>query len=241
MARLFCFGLGYTARHLAAHLRARGWEIAGTCRDPREAERLRARGIAAHVFTRACPLAEPEAALKGTTHLLSSVPPDAEGDPVLDCHGADLATCAPAIRWAGYLSATGIYGDRGGAWVDEETEPAPTTERGRRRLLAERGWCALWRDHGLPVHLFRLAGIYGPRRNPLDAVRAGTARRVIKPGQVFSRIHVADIVAALLASMARPHPGRAYNVCDDLPAPPKGTCGSSCRVGELTCTMQAWA
>ena len=121
----------------------------------------------------------------------------------------------------GYLSTTGVYGDHGGAWVDEATALTPNTERGQRRLAAEEQWLALHRDHGLPVHVFRLAGIYGPGRNTLDNLRDGTAKRVVKPGQVFSRIHVDDIAGVLLASMARPNPGRAYNVADDEPCPPQ--------------------
>jgi nucleoside-diphosphate-sugar epimerase len=147
------------------------------------------------------------------------VPPDEIGDPVLDCHGAAVAAIA-GLRWVGYLSTTGVYGDCGGAWVDEATEPRPAGERGRRRLQAEEGWLALHRSAHLPLHIFRLAGIYGPGRSPLDAVRAGTARRIDKPGHVFSRIHVDDLAAVLRASMARPDPGAIYNLCDDAPAAP---------------------
>ena len=124
------------------------------------------------------------------------------------------------LRWFGYLSTTGVYGDRGGDWVDEQSDLQPTGERGRRRVAAEVGWSRLLHAEGLPLHVFRLAGIYGPGRSALDSLRAGTAKRVIKPGQVFSRIHVADIAQVLRASMARPNPGAVYNVCDDDPAPP---------------------
>ena len=139
---------------------------------------------------------------------------------MLDHHARDLAAL-PRLRWLGYLSTTGVYGDRGGGWVDESDARLPSGVRGRRRVAAEDGWLALHRDRGLPVHVFRLAGIYGPGRNALATVRAGTARRVDKPGQVFSRIHVDDIVAVLRASMARPAPGAVYNVADDDPAPPQ--------------------
>jgi nucleoside-diphosphate-sugar epimerase len=216
---LFCFGLGYTALALAGPLLREGWRIAGTCRTAEHQAALAARGITAHVLARGRPLADPAAAFAGVTHILSSVPPDDAGDPVLDEHGADLARLA-GLAWVGYLSTTGVYGDRAGGWVDEGSALAPTGERGRRRLAAERGWLALWQPHGLPVHLFRLAGIYGPGRNALQSLRNGTAKRVVKPGQVFSRIHVDDIVQVLRASMARPNPGAAYNVCDDNPAPP---------------------
>jgi nucleoside-diphosphate-sugar epimerase len=213
MSKLFCFGLGYTARHLADVLRERGFVVAGTTRSAEKRDALRAEGLEAHLFSRDHPL--PEAALVGTTHLLTSIAPDPEGDPVLDVHGRDLAGLG--LVWAGYLGTTAVYGDRQGGWVSEGDPPAPSLPRARRRVAAEGAWLA----SGLPVHVFRLAGIYGPGRSALDNLRAGTARRVVKPGQVFSRIHVADIVQVLLASMARPNPGAIYNVCDDEPAPPE--------------------
>jgi nucleoside-diphosphate-sugar epimerase len=138
---------------------------------------------------------------------------------VLARHGADIARLS-GLRWVGYLSTTGVYGDRDGGWVDESSELRPTGERGRRRVVAETAWLDLWRRHGLPVHVFRLAGIYGPGRSAFDSLRQGRAQRVDKPGQVFSRIHVDDIAAVLAASMAKPNPGATYNVCDDDPAAP---------------------
>ena len=225
--RLFCFGLGFSARALAARLRGTEWRIAGTTRGEDRAAALRAEGIEAFVFDRVRPLEDPAAALAGTTHLLASVPPDDHGDPVLDVHGADIGGLG-SLDWIGYLSTTGVYGDRGGGWVDEGSALEPTGARGRRRVAAEEAWCALHRDHGLPVHLFRLAGIYGPGRNALATVRGGTAKRIDKPGQVFSRIHVDDIAQVLDASMARPEPGRAYNVCDDDPAHPAEVIAHAC-------------
>ena len=226
--RLFCFGLGYSALALARHLRRRGWQIAGTCQTPERQADLAGEGIAAALFDRDRPLADPEAALAGTTHLLSSVPPDATGDPVIDRHGDAIAALDGKLAWAGYLSTTGVYGDRAGGWVDEQAELRPSGERGRRRVAAETAWLALWRRHGVPVHLFRLAGIYGPGRSALDTVRRGEAKRVEKSGQVFSRIHVEDIAAILEASMARPNPGAAYNACDDDPAPPQEVVTFAC-------------
>jgi nucleoside-diphosphate-sugar epimerase len=152
------------------------------------------------------------------------VPPDEAGDPVLGRHAGDLAQLAP--DWVGYLSTTGVYGDRAGGWVDETAALAPVGERGRRRIAAEAGWHAL----GLKLHVFRLAGIYGPGRSALDTVRAGTARRIVKPGQWFSRIHVEDLAAVLAASIARPNPGAVYNVCDDEPAPPQDVIEHACRL-----------
>lgn len=217
--RLFIFGLGYTALRLADRLRGTGWRVAGTVRGTDKAAALRKAGIDAFTFDRDQPLHDVAAALDGTDYLLSSVPPDAQGDPVLDLHGADIAARAAGMRWVGYLSTTGVYGNSDGGWVDETSPLAATGVRGLRRVTAEAGWLALWRDHGVPVHLFRLPGIYGPGRSAIDALRAGTARRIDKPGQVFCRIHVDDIGGALLASMARPQPGTAYNVVDDEPAP----------------------
>ena len=215
--RLFCFGLGYTARVLAAALMGEGWTVAGTCRDEAARVDLAADGIDAFLFDRDRPLDDAAAALDGATHLLSSVPPDAEGDPVLARHAGAVAAM-DGLAWAGYLSSTGVYGDTGGAPVDETAAVNPTSERGRRRAAAEDGWLDPRRAAGVPVHVFRLSGIYGPGRSVLDAVRAGRARRVDKPGHLFARIHVDDIAAVLGASMGRPDPGAVYNVCDDEPA-----------------------
>ena len=212
---LFCFGFGYTARTLARRLAAEGWTIGGTCRT---ADKASEAGIPVEVFDRDHPL--PRKTLDGVTHLLVSVPPDAAGDPVLAVHGEDIAEIE-GLRWLGYLSTTGVYGDRGGGWVDETAELSPSGERGRRRVVAEAGWLDLWHRRGVPVHIFRLAGIYGPGRSPLEALRAGTAKRIDKPGQVFSRIHVEDLAHVLAASINHPRPGAVYNVCDDDPAAPE--------------------
>jgi nucleoside-diphosphate-sugar epimerase len=211
--RLFCFGLGFSARALVPVAQAQGFTVAGTCRSAEKHAVLRAEGIDAFLYGPDTPL-DP-AALDGTTHLLTSVPPDAVGDPVIRDLKSRLA--ALDLDWAGYLSTTGVYGDRGGEWVDETSPLTPSTERGQRRLRAEQEWTAL----GLPLHIFRLAGIYGPDRNQLASLRSGKAKRIVKLGQIFSRIHVDDIAATLAASIAKPAPGTAYNVCDDEPAPPQ--------------------
>ena len=156
-------------------------------------------------------------ALSEANHLLSTVPPDSSGDPVLRWNGAEIAACRE-LKWVGYLSTTGVYGDTGGEWVDESGALRPTNVHSERRLAAESAWLDLWRAHRVPVHVFRLPGIYGPGRNPFRALREGTAVRVDKPGHAFSRVHVEDIVATLGASMERPNPGAVYNVCDDEPA-----------------------
>jgi nucleoside-diphosphate-sugar epimerase len=214
---LFCFGFGYTAHALARRLAADSWIVGGTCRTADKAAALRRAGFHGELFDRDRPL--PRQALDGVTHLLVSVPPDTAGDPVLTMHRDDIAKIG-SLCWLGYLSTTGVYGDRGGAWVDETAELSPSGERGRRRVAAEAGWLDLCR-RGVPVHIFRLAGIYGPGRSPFDALRAGSAKRIDKPGQVFSRIHIEDLASVLAASVGRPRPGAVYNVCDDDPAAPE--------------------
>jgi len=216
--RLFCFGLGYSAMTLARRLMAKGWTVAGTTRSVEKQTSLRAEDVDVHLFDRNRPLVDPGEALKGATHILTSIVPDEAGDPVLACHLKDLLSIE-TISWAGYLGTTGVYGDRNGEWVDETTPTLPSLPRTKRRVAAEGHWLA----SGLPVHLFRLAGIYGPGggRNALATVLSGRARRVVKPGQMFGRIHVDDIAQVLEASIQRPNPGATYNVADNEPAPPQ--------------------
>lgn len=218
--RLFVFGLGYTAGVLARQLAAEGWLIAGTCQTEEKRAELEGQGFQAFVFDREHPLADARAALKGTTHLLLSIPPDRKGDPVLACHGQDIADLI-SLEWAGYLSTTGVYGDSKGEWVSEASWLKPTSERSKRRVEAEKGWLNLYRQFGVPLHVFRLPGIYGPGRSAIDQLRAGEAKRIGKPGHLFGRIHVEDIAGVLRASMATMNPGAVYNVCDDEPAEPQ--------------------
>ncbi len=225
-SRLFCFGLGYSALVLARRLRAVGWQVAGTAREADRVRELTGLGIDAWRFDRDHPL--PEAALVGATHVLSSVPPDTAGDPVLDHCAEAIVAAGSSLRWIGYLSTTGVYGDYRGAWVDETSPLRPSVDRAWRRVAAETAWLDLHRQHGLPVHVFRLAGIYGPGRSAIDDVRDGTARRIVKRGQVFSRIHVEDVATALRASMDRPNPGAIYNVCDDEAARPQDVIAFAC-------------
>lgn len=227
--RLFCFGLGYSARALIRALDADRWSVAGTYRSPGSSAQLARHPVEAFPFDRDRPLADAAGILAGTTHLLVSIPPDAEGDPVLDCHAADIAACE-TLRWVGYLSTTGVYGDTGGARVDEDSPLRPTSERSRRRVAAETGWRRMESRRDLPVHVFRLAGIYGPGRSALDQVRDGRARRIDRPGHLFSRIHVDDIANVLLTSMAKPRPGAVYNLADDEPAAPAEVVDEACRL-----------
>ncbi|MHA3913431.1 SDR family oxidoreductase [Halovulum sp. GXIMD14793] len=203
---LLVFGYGYSARYLAKLLDPQDWRVTGTTRDGRDGLRWPGEDVVP--------------ALKAATHILSSVPPGKEGDPVLDvlrAHAGDL----PNLQWLGLLSTTGVYGGANGEWVDETAPHVPNGHRGALRARQYDDWMALHQDHGLPVHVFHLAGIYGPGRSAFDKLRDGTARRIVKPGQVFSRIHVEDIAQIVAASIARPDPGTAYNVADDLPAPPQ--------------------
>ena len=230
MSVLFCFGLGYTAGFLARRLKAEGWEVRGTTRDRARLAGLEDAGFLPFLFGRDRPLDHPAKALAGVTHVLHSVPPDPEGDPVLDRHGDDLRALGDGLAWVGYLGTTAVYGDRGGDWVGEDDAPAPTLERARRRAAAE----AAWRASGLPVHVFRLAGIYGPGRSALDRVRAkgpgGKAHRIDLPGQVFSRVHVDDIASGVMAAMTGDAPRGAYNLADDLPCSQNAVIEEACRL-----------
>lgn len=210
MTTLLSIGHGYSARALAPLLLAKGWRVIGTTRSTDKAEVLRRDGVEPVIWPgNDLPIGE-------VTHLLTSVAPTEAGDPVLT-EVSETLKAARNLVWVGYLSTTGVYGDRNGDWVDESDPLIPATRRGQARVAAETDWQAL----GLPLHIFRLAGIYGPGRGPFAKVRNGTARRIIKDGQVFSRIHVDDIGAVLEASIQRPNPGAIYNVCDDDPAPPE--------------------
>jgi len=208
MNKLLIFGFGYTAQKLAVTLERTRWQVIGTSREGGE-------GVLQWPGT------DMRDALAEATHLLISIAPDAAGDPVLNALSREIEAVAPRLRWAGYLSTTGVYGDHGGGWVDEQTPLKPATKRGELRVAAEAEWQALAARSGLALHIFRLAGIYGPGRGPFAKVRRGTARRIIKPGQVFSRAHVEDIAQVLRASMENPNPVRIYNVCDDEAAPPE--------------------
>ncbi|MWB76473.1 SDR family NAD(P)-dependent oxidoreductase [Pseudooceanicola sp. 216_PA32_1] len=211
---LLSFGHGYSARALTRRLLPQGWLVHGTTRTQDKADALRPEGVTPHIFpgTDLAPL------LDRVTHLLISAGPDESGDPTLRELRDQIARRADRFAWVGYLSTTGVYGNHDGDWVDETTPLTPSTRRGKWRVAAEAEWQAI--PH-LPLHVFRLAGIYGPGRGPFAKVRAGTARRIVKPGQVFSRIHVEDIAQVLEASIARPNPGAVYNLCDDDPAPPQ--------------------
>ena len=215
---LLSFGHGYSARALSRILLAQDWRIIGTTRNEDKAVGLMNDGIEPRIW----PGADMAPALNGATHLLISAAPDDAGDPVLAALHDEIAARAGQFEWVGYLSTTGVYGDHGGDWVDETTPLTPSTKRGIARVQAESAWATI---PDLPLHIFRLAGIYGPGRGPFAKVRAGTARRIIKADQVFSRTHVADIARVLAASIRNPNPGAVYNVCDNDPAAPQDVIG----------------
>ena len=219
MSRLFAFGLGFSAQTLAERLAGKGWQIAGSARDVGKIGHLAERGYEIAQYSGEAGNSALPKVLHDTTHLLHSIPPGPEGDPVLEHYREELAKLS-SLEWVGYLSTVGVYGHQEGRWVDETTAPRPSSARTEARVQAEQAWLDFGKETGVPVQVFRLAGIYGPGRSVFDKLKAGTARRIRKDGQVFSRIHVEDIAAVLEASIARPHAGAIYNVADDEPAAP---------------------
>ena len=224
---LFCFGLGYSAGLLARRLISKGWRVKGTCQSDKKAQALRSEGIEVFVFN--SQMSGNREWLKGATHIVTSVPPKENGDSILELFGEHIAHCT-SIQWSGYLSTTGVYGNTEGAWVDESSPIQADVKRSQYRAAAEQAWLQLYHDYNLPIHIFRLAGIYGPGRSPLDRIRRGQARRIIKPGHRFSRIHVEAIATVLEASMQRPNPGQIYNVCDDHPEEPSLVTQFGCKL-----------
>jgi nucleoside-diphosphate-sugar epimerase len=219
MIRLFCFGFGYCAQALAQRVSARTVSLAGT-RTGVGANDSAPLGARLAEFKGDAGSAEVRALLPATTHALISIPPDLEGDVVLRHFRDELATLGD-LAWVGYLSTVGVYGDCQGQWVDETSATRPISERGLRRVQAERAWLEFGKATGKRVEVFRLAGIYGPGRSVIDTLRAGTARRIVKPGQVFNRIHVDDVARVLAAAIDKQTGHSIYNVSDDEPAPPQ--------------------
>ena len=230
--KLVIFGLGYSAGFFARAALAKGWEVTGTVRSAEKAGELSKQGLHTVVFggfAVSTPLAK---ILAEADAVLVSAQPDENGDPVLGALAEKLAA-AEKLRWIGYLSTIGVYGDHGGAWIDETADCRPTSRRSRQRLEIEQDWLAFGERSGKPVQIFRLSGIYGPGRNPITKLRAGTATRLVKPGQVFNRIHVDDIAGVLMASIERPRAGAIYNVTDDEPAPPQDVVSFAAEVSGL--------
>jgi nucleoside-diphosphate-sugar epimerase len=223
---LFSFGHGYSAAGLASRLIPDGWRIFGTTRSAQKADRLATQGITPLIFGQD----DISEALGQATHVLSSAGPTEEGDPVIAQYKEAITDIAPRLEWVGYLSTIGVYGDHQGGWVDETTPVDPKTKRGIARIEAEQEWQAI---PDLPLHIFRLAGIYGPGRGPFAKLRSGKAQRIVKPNQYFSRIHVDDIANVLMASIKRPRSGAVYNLCDDEPAPPQDVIECAARLLDM--------
>lgn len=220
MNHMLFLGLGYSAGVIAEALAARGWRVSGTARSETGVRAIEARGWRGIPFDGTAPSSSLAEVLESVTHILVSIPPAEVGDPALVHHAGDIVA-APQLGWIGYFSTVGVYGDEGGGWVDETTPCQPKSERGKRRLLAEEAWQRLGLQCGSDMFVFRLPGIYGPGRSAIDSMKAGTARRIIKPGQVFNRIHVEDIARVVQAAIRHPEKAGVYNVTDDLPSPPE--------------------
>lgn len=221
--QLFCFGLGFSSQALAKRLLQQGWDVAGTTRE----EQDKNQNISVFPFDGSSPSDKISEAISRVSHLLITIPPQPSGDVVLQ-NFSDQISRARNLRWIGYISSTGVYGDAKGEWVDESSPLLASTERNRQRIEVESAWLKMGRDHNLPVMIFRCVGIYGPGRNLLVSVRQGRARRIDKPDLVFSRIHSEDLAQTLEASMKKPQPGEIYNVSDDSPSPPAGAVEYAC-------------
>lgn len=221
---LVCLGMGFSASALAALAEQQGWNVSGTSRSARGVADIRAHGWRAEVFDgehgSEALRADAHGGLSDATHLVISIPPGEDGDPVLRHHAEDIAKYKN-LEWIGYLSTVGVYGDHDGAWVDETTTPVPTSKRSKLRLDAERAWQDFATGKNWRLQIFRLAGIYGPGRSAVDQIGAGKARRIVKKDQVFNRIHVDDIARVLSAGMAGAGSQTLYNVADDEPSPPQ--------------------
>ncbi len=216
----FLFGAGYSGKAFARLAIADGHRVFGTTRSASNLEELSALGVEPLLFDGASLDADVKGALRQSTHVIVSAAPGDDGDPVLNAAGAALRQDMPDLRWIAYLSTVGVYGDHEGAWVDEETPCRPVSTRSIQRLDAERAWMDFAAQEAVPLAILRLSGIYGPGRNAFVNLERGTAKQIIKPGQVFNRIHVADIAGAL-AHLAHRETGGIFNVTDDEPAPPQ--------------------
>ena len=222
---LFCFGLGFTGSALVKKLKTEGWKVSGTFRE--QLLQNDEGDVRSYYFDGQEASEALSNVVREATHILVTIPPQKDaGDVVLRHFHQTLGDSKP--QWLGYLSATGVYGNRDGNWVDETSDLRPQFDHQRRRAEAEDQWLSLYREHHVPVHIFRLAGIYGPERNLLQRVRNGTARRIDQPGLVFNRIHVEDVVQVLCASIHHPKPGAVYNVSDDVPSSPAEAVAFAC-------------
>ncbi len=218
MSRMFFFGFGYIAARLAPHLKAAGWEMAGTTRTQNKVNEMWDAGVEPHIWDGENPIEKPARVLKGTTHVLHSIPPGTMGDVVMHHHRALVAKLAPRLTWYGYLSTTGVYGFAPSGLVDEDFQINPENATAKLRARVEKTHLGFLKNSNLPVNIFRLGGIYGPERGILTRIRKGQKQIIIKDDHKTCRVHIDDIVTTLLASINNPKPGRIYNVVDDLPS-----------------------
>ena len=224
---LFCFGLGFSSQALARRLISKNWLVSGTCRDPSLNEPIKKIGVSVYLYNGNQVLPEIYDAIHNATHILISIPSQRSGDIVFQQLSSDFLNWSH-LKWIGYISSTGVYGDTKGEWVDETSPLKPVTARGTQRVEVESAWLKLHEKYNLPVVIFRCVGIYGPGRNLLVSVKQGRARSIKKTGLVFSRKHVEDLAQTLEASMQRPQPGEIYNVSDDHPSPPSEALNYAC-------------
>lgn len=229
---LFIFGVGFSGLEIAKTALSEGAVVAGTTRSPAKAERLALAGIEPFILDGGADVSTIRQRLKAVTHLVISIGPDRSGDPVLNTLRTDISSTMPELRWLGYLSTVGVYGDHQGAWVNEETPCRPVSPRSLDRLAAEEAWQKLSRDINTPLAILRLSGIYGRGRNTFVNLADGTAKRIIKPGQFFNRIHVKDIAGAVL-HLAKTETGGVFNVTDDEPAPPQDVVSFAARLANM--------
>ena len=227
MNHLFCFGLGFSGRALGHSLFQDGWKVSGTTRSPEKLKVLEQKGFGVYFFPGEECLIEVQ--LVSATHIIVTIPPKEEGDVVFR-EFREAIIQAKNLKWLGYISSTGVYGNHNNKWVDETSFLTPSNERNLLRVKVENQWLELGRKKSIGIHIFRSAGIYGPGRNMLETVKSGKARRIEKKGQVNGRIHVEDLVSVLKASIGKPNPGSIYNVCDDEPAPSKEVVEFACQL-----------
>jgi len=224
---LFCFGLGYSAQFLAKRLIPKNWLVSGSYRDSKAITSIKKIGVSAYLYDGKSVSPKILDAIHKATHILISIPPQKSGDVVLQ-HCGSIFLKSKHLKWVGYISSTGVYGDSKGEWVDESSPLKPITSRGQRRVEVESDWLKLQKDYNLPVVIFRCVGIYGPERNLLVSIQQGRAKNINKPGLMFSRIHVEDLVQTFEAPMQNIRPGEIYNVSDDYPSPPSKTIEYAC-------------
>ncbi|KEQ03732.1 SDR family oxidoreductase [Pseudorhizobium pelagicum] len=227
--QMMIFGCGYSGKAIARLGLTRGATVSGTTRGEHNAASLAADGVRALVFDGAQASPELALALSQATHLVQSIPPGPDGDPLLRLAGHGIRKLCPKLEWIGYLSTVGVYGDYGGDWVDESNECRPSPGRSQERVAAEAAWLAEGEAAGVPVAILRLAGIYGPGRNGFVNLQKGTARRIVKKDQVFNRIRVEDIAEATLF-LAEGRHGGIFNITDDEPAPPQDVIAEAARL-----------